>query len=282
MNKLLIAGFARLKKDKMFWFGILFMIFISAFVVIKNSIDYATYGYTFELKLDNYFFGFAMFIGILSSLFCSLFIGTDYSDGTIRNKIVTGHSRFSIYFSNLIVCATAALLFNFAFIVAVSAAGIPLIGFLQADAKVVLQLLLTSIFLTFAYVSLFTLVGMLIQSKTNIVIASILSIAAMFYFTNSVDQRLRQPEFSRYYEYDEKGTLVKGDEEDQYFVNPEYLQPKQRVIYQFIYDFLPTGQGVQISSGLTDNLYQKQLYSLVIILASTSIGLFLFKRKDLK
>lgn len=53
----------------------------------------------YPTALDDRFFAYSFFIGILSAIFCSLFTGTEYSDGTIRNKIVVGHSRISIYLS---------------------------------------------------------------------------------------------------------------------------------------------------------------------------------------
>ena len=96
MNKLLSANFSRMKKDKIFWIGIAFMLCLGIFSNIlyyKQNIQYPEY----TITLDMGFFTPAMFIGIIASVFCSLFIGTEYSDGTIRNKISVGHSRTIIY-----------------------------------------------------------------------------------------------------------------------------------------------------------------------------------------
>ena len=51
-------------------------------------------------RIDNGFFGCALFIGIVMAVFCSLFIGTEYSEGTIRNKIIIGQKRGAVYLSN--------------------------------------------------------------------------------------------------------------------------------------------------------------------------------------
>ena len=49
-------------------------------------------------NLDNGFFARALFIGIILAVFCSLFIGTEHNDGTIRNKIIVGQKeKRSIY-----------------------------------------------------------------------------------------------------------------------------------------------------------------------------------------
>lgn len=85
MNKLLTANFFRMFKNKLFWAGILFMAavgigfpLVNYNTMIKN--DYPLY-------LDSTFFMGAAFIGVVLSIFCSLFLGTEYSDGTIRNKM---------------------------------------------------------------------------------------------------------------------------------------------------------------------------------------------------
>ena len=39
----------------------------------------------------------ALFIGIILAVFCSLFIGTEHNDGTIRNKIIVGHEKSKLF-----------------------------------------------------------------------------------------------------------------------------------------------------------------------------------------
>ena len=96
MSKLLSADFARLKKDKVFWIGMIFMFVLGILSPVMNYIDMNRGGY--EIPLESSFFVYAIYIGILLSAFCSLFVGTEYSDGTIRNKIVIGHGRIQVYF----------------------------------------------------------------------------------------------------------------------------------------------------------------------------------------
>ena len=51
--------------------------------------------------MDKMMLNYINIIGLFMAMFTSLFIGTEYDYGTIRNKIIVGHSRTSIYFSNL-------------------------------------------------------------------------------------------------------------------------------------------------------------------------------------
>lgn len=65
-------------------------------------------------SLDGIAFGCLIILGIVFSVVVSMYIGTDYSDGTIRNKIVVGKSRWCIYFSNFLIC-TGICLFIYIF-----------------------------------------------------------------------------------------------------------------------------------------------------------------------
>lgn len=51
------------------------------------------------------------------ALFACLHIGRDYSDGVIRNKIIAGHSRASIYFSYMITQMSATVIFTALYVI---------------------------------------------------------------------------------------------------------------------------------------------------------------------
>ena len=95
MTKVLSANFMRLKKDKVFWIGLVFMFAAGIFFPVMRYMDMKQTG-TIN-PIDNAFLGCVLFIGIIMAVFCSLFIGTEYSDGTIRNKVIVGQNRNAIY-----------------------------------------------------------------------------------------------------------------------------------------------------------------------------------------
>ena len=75
--------------------------------------------------LEGQFFEYAAFIGILAAAFISLFLGTEYSNGAIRNKVAVGHSRLSIYFAGLITGFAASLLCMAGYMLSCLAVGAP-------------------------------------------------------------------------------------------------------------------------------------------------------------
>ena len=110
----------------MFLFGI--------FMAVMNYISTRQYG-DYETQITNVLFIYALTVAILIPAFVSLFVGTEYSDGTIRNKMIIGHTRTCIYLSNLIVSSTAGLGFCISYIVGVIVAGLPLYTIIQAFWK---------------------------------------------------------------------------------------------------------------------------------------------------
>ena len=107
MSKLLSANFLRLKKNKVFWGGLILMAAWGIFVPVKLHMDAAQMNYAD--RVEDGFFGCAMFMGIFISVFCSLFIGTEYNDGTMRNKIIVGGKRSAIYLAGAAVSCAAGL-----------------------------------------------------------------------------------------------------------------------------------------------------------------------------
>jgi len=107
MTNILSANFLRLKKNKVFWGGLLLMAAWGVFMPVKLHMDAVQSGYADNI--ENGLFACALFIGIIIAVFCSLFIGTEYNDGTIRNKIIVGGRRWQIYLANAVVSTVVGL-----------------------------------------------------------------------------------------------------------------------------------------------------------------------------
>lgn len=276
MNKLLHAGFARLGRDKAFLICAAGMLAFGALVALNQYTEWVLYDVV--PYLDNILFCYAMLMGIPCAAFCSLYIGREYSDGTIRNKLIVGHTRSAVYLSNLIVSIAASLLFCLAYLIGACGVGIPLIGFLHVSLKFVLILLLDSFVMTAAFCCLFTLMGMLNQNKAVVAVLSILLVFALLIAASYVNARLSAPEFYDNYVFTDSLGNIAAEQ----IPNEQYLRGMEREVYQFILDFLPSGQGMQITEMTAGHLLRMPLCSLGISIAATGVGLTCFRRKDIK
>lgn len=274
MSKLLSAGFIRLRKDKIFWIALIFMFGAGVFFPVMRYIDMQKSGYI--NNIDNGFFACALFIGVVMAVFCSLFIGTEYSDGTIRNKVVIGQKRTSIYLSNLIICALVRVVMCAAFFIAYLCIGIPLLGFFEMDIKQVLLFTLAVFVLAIAFASIFTLISMLNHNKAITAVVCILLAFLLLFAGAQFNKMLNEPETNM-------GLMMTDNgQEYQEIPNPNYLEGGERKVVQFLYDFVPGGQALQCVSLEANNITVLPAYSLIIIVLTTGFGVFFFKKKELK
>ena len=276
MNKLLSAGFARLWKNTVFWLEIIAMLLFYALLMTANYQD--TQNYDISYSPDFFFPGSFMIIGFFTATFASMFLGTEYSDGTIRNKLVMGHSRTAIYLSSLIICFASTVLVCLSSILLTCAMGIPLFGSLANPLVNTLAVIGTGIFITAAYSAVFTLIAMLISNKPVTVIACIFTCLILYFGSMSISMKLEEPEISPGYTWIENGEPVTSLPHP----NPDYLRGTKRAVYEFLYDFLPAGQGFQLARKNAVPKRQFPLYSLFITISVTTGGILVFRRKDLK
>lgn len=277
MNKLLSANFSRLKKDKLFWLCMMIMIVLAAWIIImiyyQQMMEYNGHSYS----LENAFSFYAVFIGIIQAIFCSLHIGTEYSDGSIRNKLVVGHTRCNIYLANLITCIGASLLFVLTYLLCVVMLGIPLLGFFTTELSIILLILLGSLFMALALSAIFTLLSMLIQNKASCAVIAVIGIFTLLLVAANINTALQQPETLEGYILLDEGVMESGDG----VANPSYISGTQRIVFEVMMDILPTGQAFQYASGSTAHLWQKIFYSAIIFIITMMAGMFFFNKKDI-
>ena len=261
MANLIKSNFVRLIKNPLLWISIIASTFNTLHTVLNNYY----YGKQFELDFapddallmvaDGYIFPIALTILI------TLFIGTEYSDKTIRNKLIVGHSRVSTYLSNLFVCMIASWIMYAVGIGAAVAAGIPLLGNYELPFKLLFPQLLCAVLSISALVSIVVLLAMLISNRVISSVTTLLLSVGLSYVPTPIWDKL-----------------------DSSFEGAAAIGWKH-TFYQITYDLLPTCQLYQYSSyieNLPKNLALFPLYSILIVVVTTAIGLVIFKKKNLK
>ena len=277
MRKLLRAGFLRLRKDKVFLIAMALMFLYGVIIPVMHYLD-NTKNSVAGWTLDTTLFSYVIVMPILLAIVSAFYIGSEYSDGTMRNKIIAGHHRSHIYLANLLVSSVTAVLLGIAFFVPYICVGMPLLGAFQTEAAVILSHLLLNVVLGAAFSSIFTLLAMLCQNKAYTVAGCILLSFLLLFFGIHIFSALNEPEYYAAYSYTENGVTVKEDE----CKNPNYLSGTKRKVYEFLRDFIPGGQVIQIGNMEVEKPVRLALYDCIILAATTGCDAVIFKHKDLK
>lgn len=260
MRNLIFVNMMRLRKSRIFWGGVIVSMSYIAFHLFMNCQDIKALP-EIEVKYDpNWYFLFDSNVSPLSiasafcSVFCGMFVGTEYSDGTMRNKLMVGHTRKNIYCANLItVFLATAFVYLAGFLIAIIV-GIPMFGWNLAYPMQFVFRIFSGILMLAAYAGIFTLLSMLIDSKAVAVTVCIVFYVLLF----------------------EGGPLLQTN-----YVYSMYRE-SVRPLQEFLYDFVPSGQEFQISSGNIQRPYRLPVYSMIWIALTTVCGMAVFEKKDLK
>lgn len=275
MRKLISADFCRLRRDKVFWIGTLAMLAYTAAVMLFSCRQALRDSSEFQYALDNFYFCYAIIIGLPIAVYVSLFLGTEYSDGTMRNKLVVGHTRSDIYLSHLFTNIAGGLSMLLASLLG-GLVGIPFLGTWKMG-KMVLVFLLISILFIISYVAIYTFIGMLCSNKAISAVLTILLFFGLMYLAMYFYYRLSEPEMISGLVITQEGMQM-GDPSP----NPRHLTGIKREIYQFIVDFLPSGQSGQMQEFNMPHPVRMIVCSVIIAIVTTLGGIFAFERKDLK
>ena len=283
MTKILSAYLSRLWKDKFFWLAMLFMAGFGIFLTLnqynnQQLLQQRGLVETTDLALEQYCFFFQWVIGGVAALVSSLFLGLEYQDGTLRNKLIAGHSRTSVYLAGLIINLVSALALCFCYSFFSCVIGVPLMGGFQAETGTLLLLLADNLLAVAAYCSLFTLIEMLTFSRTGAIVLTMLVFFGMLVLSTFLAGQLMKPEYiSIASGVDESGNLIFSQD----LPNPSYLEGPLRTVFQTIVNLLPTGQAFSLAGGGDESLPLLPLYSLGLIALTTGLGIWGFRKKDI-
>ncbi len=282
MKKLLSSGFSRLLHSKIFWLGMLVEAGLAVWACIARYYDSVLLPGMGYDNPDYLLFIAAMYSPVLVAVFVSLFIGTEYSDGTMRNKVAVGHTRLDIYLSNLIVCVAAVLMMHLAYIGVVLALGLPLLGgFVELSAKTLVVFFFCSLATEVALAALMLVGAMLIPNKAVSAIVTMLLGLGLLMAAMTIQSRLNAPEMiSNWIGLSEAGELMMGEP----YPNPKYLTGAKRQLFQFLYELLPGGQLITIGQSVTlpESVWHLPVYSLLLTVLTTLGGALAFRQRDLK
>lgn len=278
MTNLLRANLFRMKRDRVFWLCAASMLLLSAVCMVLWCLEArelaALYGDA-PPPLDDYYFQAIPVVGIVSAVFICMYLYTEYSEGTVRNKLTVGHKRGEVCLANFLTTAAASLLIQLMWM-AGSCVGIPLLGgWTGGTGKFLLMTALVT-GTSLALAAVYTFIGVVHSGKSSMVL-TVLVYFTLLFAASTVYNILCEPEFSV-----NAILTVNGVEMTDPAPNPDYVSGNLRAFYEFLMDFLPSGQIARMQNMELGNPVRMLLSSVFITGAAALGSLALFARKDLK
>lgn len=271
MRKLLRANFYRLCRSRALWLCMAAAFALSAVFLLRISADNENMD-----TLDAAFLQVFPFLPVLHAAFISLFLGVEYQDGTLRNKLIAGHSRGKVYAAYLITGIAGCFAILLAWAVS-GVIGVAKFGWFTAPADVLALHVATILLLTAALAAILTLLCMLVSNRAVSAVAAILLMFGLIVVGSVFYNALCEPEMT-------SAAIMTADgfEVGEPQPNPRYISGTLRTVYQFIVDALPSGQAILLANQELTHPIVSLCASVGIILLSGIVGGAIFRRKDLK
>ncbi len=248
MLKLLSVNFRRAFLRKRFIIGGGFPLFIGILIVIFAYRNGATVEHTPFLMSG--------FLPMLIGITAGLYISQDYTNNTIRNKIICGHSRISIYLSNFITSMLGTIIIYGLYVLITLGIGSIIAG-VSSDFD--LERTIKGILLTYCILLTFTSLTVMFCMITSGVSGTVIS--TLLYIILGMSSLVF--------------VFIDSDTIREWFmnINPTYqIDNVQSYVYDS--DLLPLEDDVHIS--------WIPISSLVVITLSTVLGISVFNKKDIK
>ena len=277
MRNLITANFFRFRKDRFSWCVVGIIVILSLVNVFNSARSYeamADAGYI--LSLEDYYFNQAPLIGAFLALLISMFLGTEFSEGTIRNKLCIGHKRNEIFLSNFISCALATIALTSVWLL-ISALLFGLIGPLEMSISEFVGCILVAMGFAVSFAALYTVIGSLSSNKAMTIIYTFAVFIIFAIAASGLYDRLCEPEMN-------EGMMLVGTQlvEMEPTPNPLYLSGAIRTVCEVALELLPTGQALLLSDVAVEYPVRAISLSAVFTIVTLLVGSMLFRRKDIK
>ena len=240
MTKLLRACVRRYTHNTIFW--------IAAVLTIGLGISIAH-----STRMTYYDDALVIAQMLIHAVMISWVVGKEFKEGIFRNKVIVGHSKGSIFLSELIcgvgiafvlyfLCAAIFVIFNFY--------EVPLL-----PTSLIVKIFVDYVLLNMCLAAIFVTISCLFSQQAIITIVNIALVLVMTTASQRLYAQLSQPQYLEHYEtvntewIDEKGNIRYKEEKvegSEYYVdNPTYVGGVKRDIYDTVYKLSPYGHIIE-------------------------------------
>lgn len=277
MIKLLSANLYRLRKSRVFWVELGFTLVFSL-LICKWNYSPAIQSSQNPVYLDDVFFIYYELLGFVLAAGISLLVGTEYSDGTLRNKLIVGHSRGSVFLSHLLASVSTSVLLLLIHGAVSGAVGFYLFGGFQLSVSQVAYTMACIFLSTAVYTAIFLCITINGSNKAVSAVLCLLLALVLLYLSSWLGAALVEPEVIHSQVIISLDGISYGPE----IPNPAYLSGLRRSVCEFFYDLLPSGQLNQIIQQDFARAARWPWFSLAFFAAVTWVGLLSFRQKNVQ
>lgn len=280
MGNLLSAGMYRLVRSKAFYAGMILMAVTEVFFLFNASGSAVAEG----IESQN-FFGFTEMLPFVSAAFCGLTLGVNYPNGTFRNQLICGHTKAQIYLSHIVLSLFAGVCFYGVSIAAGLVYGLADGRVFTSSAGELVGYFLCSLLTTLASSALAAMIATLFSNWSWGIVANLLLAFVLLCCAGILSSPMNQTETMPQFMPQEAGngiTIYIADPTLPEVPNPDYPKGAYRAVLEFFWNFLPSGQGMQLASAQVDSFWMMGTFSVLFFICVTLLGLTLFRRKDIK
>ena len=287
MNKLISANLYRLKKNKTFYAGI--AIYFVYFLYITTEFITAEKGGFPRDVGDLLYIAFTptqyiMFFPLVVGVICSLFITEDFQSGAARNKVIVGRTKPQIYLSNFITTMFICMFYYTIYLILSFTIGGLLLGYgTEGETIEFSKTIIVSYGIVISYSAVIAFISMIIKNSTFSVIATVVIFVLTAGVAINLVYKLDLPD-TYIASIWENGALVEKEVE-----NFMQLSPKMNELARFFTKLIPSGQvnyllstNYPLSETVNGVSWIMLLYSGLVVTVTNLVGLFIFKKTDIK
>lgn len=246
---------------------------VTAGLVLLDSS--AVNGSITDYELENVALSGAPVTAVVNAAVVILFLGTDHSERTVRNKLIVGNKRGGIYAANMLTGVVIGCSVNAAWLVG-GLSGVPILGWWKMPMSEAAVYIASSMACAVAVSAAAAPVGMLIQSKAGAVTVGLVASLALIIGAGNVYMRLGEQREVMTAEN------IDGELKFELIENPNYIDGIERAAYELALNVNPLGSAIALSNHDLKNPVAGLAGTGFVTVFISSLGAAAFRRKDLR
>lgn len=272
MSRIFYANMFRLRKSRLLWWSVILTALLTAGAVLLNCLSIE--GDMSEYAPEAFALSGAPFVQIANAAVIILFLGTDNSSKTIRNKLIVGNPRGGVFLADVLTGMVIGFLINSAWLIG-GLAGVPIMGFWKMELSQALLYIVMSFVCTVSLSAAASLVGVLFRRRSSAIVAVLTSVLLLTMCAGAVYTRLNNKKEVM------NGNIINGELTLEVVENPNYIGGFKRMVYELALYVNPLGSSVALSNCDLKNPAAGLTGAAFVTVFVSSLGAAAFRRRDL-